>query len=180
MTTELWTLSNDVQMRLLQTKDVTELCAAYNRNREHLAPWEPVRADDFYTDVGHAMSIATKLNRLAAGIDFPCVLVAAEQVVGTITLSDIVRGAFLNAHVGYWVDRDFTGRGIGSAAVEAMIDVARTKLGLHRIQAATLSHNVPSQAVLEHAGFQKIGFAPKYLKIAGSWQDHTLYQRILF
>ncbi len=180
MTTKTWALPDGVQMRVLETKDVTELCEAYNRNREHLAPWEPVRADEFYTDVGHAVSIATKLSRFASGVDFPCVLVAGERVVGTITLSDIVRGAFLNAHVGYWVDKDFTGRGIGSAAVGVALDVARTELGLHRIQAATLSHNVPSQAVLEHAGFEKIGFAPKYLKIAGSWQDHTLFQRILF
>ena len=33
--------------------------------------------------------------------------------------------------------------------------------------------------VLRRAGFQEIGLAPDYLQIAGSWQDHVLFQLIL-
>jgi ribosomal-protein-alanine N-acetyltransferase len=53
-------------------------------------------------------------------------------------------------------------------------------LGLHRLQAATLRHNAASQKILQRSDFGEIGLAPAYLKIAGSWQDHILYQRILF
>jgi ribosomal-protein-alanine N-acetyltransferase len=52
-------------------------------------------------------------------------------------------------------------------------------LELHRLQAATLPHNAASRKVLQRSGFEEIGLAPAYLKIAGSWQDHVLYQRIL-
>ena len=78
------------------------------------------------------------------------------------------------------MDKDVTGRGIGSAAVEFAVEAAREELGLHRLQAATLPHNAASQKILRRAGFEEIGAAPAYLKIAGSWQDHILYQRILF
>jgi ribosomal-protein-alanine N-acetyltransferase len=77
------------------------------------------------------------------------------------------------------VDRDFTGMGIGSAAVKFAVDHARTELGLHRLQAATLIHNRASRKILQRTGFQEIGVAPHYLKIAGSWQDHLLHQLIL-
>ena len=50
------------------------------------------------------------------------------------------------------------------------------ELGLHRIQAETLLHNIRSQRVLERGGFVRIGMAPAYLNIAGTWQDHILYQ----
>jgi ribosomal-protein-alanine N-acetyltransferase len=30
--------------------------------------------------------------------------------------------------------------------------------------------------VLEHNGFESIGLARAYLRIAGRWQDHILYQ----
>ena len=40
-------------------------------------------------------------------------------------------------------------------------------------------HNVASQRVLERAGFEAYGMAPKFLFIADAWQDHRLYQRIL-
>jgi ribosomal-protein-alanine N-acetyltransferase len=33
--------------------------------------------------------------------------------------------------------------------------------------------------VLLRAGFEKYGMAAKFLFIAGDWQDHNLYQRIL-
>ncbi|WP_338086562.1 hypothetical protein [Nesterenkonia massiliensis] len=42
-----------------------------------------------------------------------------------------------------------------------------------------LVYNQASQTVLRTAGFQKIGLAEKYLKIAGQWQDHLLFQRLL-
>jgi ribosomal-protein-alanine N-acetyltransferase len=81
--------------------------------------------------------------------------------------------------VGYWIDREFNGRGIGSAAIAYAIQTGNKDLGLHRLQAATLRHNAASQKILKRAGFEEIGLAPAYLKIAGSWQDHMLYQRIL-
>jgi [ribosomal protein S5]-alanine N-acetyltransferase len=57
-----------------------------------------------------------------------------------------------------------------------MIRVAFEELGLHRIQAGTLLHNVRSQRVLERNGFVRFGVAPACLNIAGQWQDHALYQ----
>ncbi|QHK21746.1 GNAT family N-acetyltransferase [Pseudarthrobacter psychrotolerans] len=51
----------------------------------------------------------------------------------------MVRGPFLSAHIGYWVDKEFTGRGIGSAAMTFALDFSLQELGLHRLQAATLT-----------------------------------------
>jgi len=50
---------------------------------------------------------------------------------------------------------------------------------LHRLQAATLLHNSGSQRVLADNGFERIGIAPQYLRIAGEWQDHLLFQLLL-
>ena len=59
-----------------------------------------------------------------------------------------------------------------------MVRIAFTELGLHRVQAGTLLHNRGSQRVLERNGFTPIGVAPRYLHIAGRWQDHLLFQRL--
>lgn len=98
------------------------------------------------------------------------------DVVGRITLNDIVHGAFQSGHLGYWVGADHNGRGLATTAVRDMMAVAFDDLHLHRIQAGTLLHDVASQRVLERNGFVRFGIAPKYLKIAGRWQDHALYQ----
>ena len=153
---------------------------AYLLNRDHLAPWEPERSEEFFTVERQSQVIESKLAQHAEGSEVPFVLLDGDRVVGALTLTGIVRGPFLSAHVGYWVDKEFNGRGIGSAAIAAAIEFSRQGLGLHRLQAATLTHNAASQKVLKRAGFEEIGLAPRYLKIAGSWQDHMLYQRILY
>ena len=173
-------LAGHVRIRVLKATDVEPMCAAYGRNREHLAPWEPLRAEEFFTVDGQMMSVQSKLTLFIAGSDVPWVLTDGEQIVGMMTLSGIVRGPFLSAHLGYWVDKDYTGRGIGSAAVAFAVDAARDELGLHRLQAATLQHNAASQKILKRSGFTEIGVAPAYLNIAGGWRDHILFQRILF
>lgn len=172
-------LPGGVRIRLLRGSDAERLGAAYRRNGEHLAPWEPVRTAEFLTTEGQRANIEGKLGMFAAGTGVPWILLAGDRAVGAITLSGIVRGPFRSANLGYWVDQDVTGQGVGSAAVAHVVEAARGPLELHRIQAATLPHNAASQAVLRRAGFREIGLAPEYLQIAGSWQDHVLFQRIL-
>ena len=180
MTENSVALTDTVCVRVLRRSDSGPLADAYRRNREHLAPWEPLRFEEFFTAEGQAASIESKLGLFIAGTDVPWVLVEGPRVIGVINLSGIVRGPFLSAHLGYWVDKDMTGRGIGSAAVEFALQTARNELGLHRLQASTLPHNAASQRILKRAGFEEIGLAAQYLRIAGSWQDHILFQRILF
>jgi ribosomal-protein-alanine N-acetyltransferase len=49
---------------------------------------------------------------------------------------------------------------------------------MHRLEAGTLVDNVASQRVLEKNGFERIGLARAYLRIAGEWRDHILFQRV--
>jgi [ribosomal protein S5]-alanine N-acetyltransferase len=179
VTATTYALTGTVRARVIRPSDAGLLQAAYQLNRDHLAPWEPHRPAAFYTAEGQAEVIGSKLAQHAAGSEVPFILLEDERVVGALTITGIVRGPFLSANLGYWVDQEFTGRGIGSAAVAFALDYSRKELGLHRLQAATLIHNAASQKVLRKAGFTEIGLASAYLLIAGSWQDHILYQRIL-
>jgi len=146
-------------------------------NRGFLAPWEPVRDDDYFTVEGQRAVIRSALQRYEQGTTVPSVIIdESDRVVGRITLNDIVRGPFQSCHLGYWLSAAANGRGLATAAVREIIRVAFEELGLHRIQAGTLLHNVRSQRVLERNGFVRFGVAPTYLNIAGKWQDHALYQ----
>ena len=184
-------LREGLHIRLLEDADAAALAAAYQRNRGHLAPWEPERNDAFFTPQQQAETIRAKRGQHLQGSEVPWVLVKEDDggagrtgtysrsVVGAVTLTGIVRGPFLSANLGYWVDRGLTGQGVGTAAVLFAANYACTALGLHRIQAATLLHNTASRRLLQRAGFREIGVAPEYLKIAGKWQDHLLHQLIL-
>lgn len=162
--------------RLVTIDDAPALAALLRANREFLAPWEPDRPDSFFTVEGQRWVIEDAQEQYARGLGVPHVIVDSGQVVGRITLNNVVRRAFLSCSVGYWVAREVNGRGLATAAVGEMKRIAFDELGLHRVEAGTLVHNVASQRVLERNGFVRFGMAPEYLAIAGRWQDHYLFQ----
>lgn len=172
-------LADGVALRPVQVSDAQALAAAFQRNREYLAPWEPIRPEEFYTVAGQQKVIDRRRAELDAGTALPMVLAGTDSIQGLLNLGSIVRGAFQNAHLGYWIDRTAQGSGLMTAAVGAAINIAKDVLSLHRVEAATLVHNIASQRVLEKNGFESYGTARAYLRIAGQGQDHRMYQRIL-
>ncbi len=165
-------------IRLVAADDAQVLAELRTANREFLAPWEPTRAEDFFTTDGQREAIDTVLGEHERGITVPNVILSDGRVVGRVTLSNIVRGPFESCNLGYWVDSGHNRRGLATTAVRESVDLAFGPLGLHRIEAGTLQHNIGSQQVLGRNGFIRFGTAPAYLKIAGSWQDHVLYQTV--
>ena len=163
--------------RLISLNDAAALDRLVRANREFLAPWEPFRPESYFTLEGQRAVVADILSRYREDSVLPHVIVdSSGRMAGRITLNAIVRGPFQSCSVGYWVGAADNGRGLASAAVADIIRVAFGELGLHRIQAETLLPNAASQRVLLRNGFSWIGTAPAYLKIAGRWQDHHLYQ----
>jgi [ribosomal protein S5]-alanine N-acetyltransferase len=164
--------------RLITAHDAPVLADLQQANREFLAPWSPRRDPRHITLEGQRRAIADALAQHARGTALPHVIVSDGAVVGRVTLSDITRGTFSSCHLGYWLSQSHNGRGLATAAVAEILEVAFSELGLHRVEAGTMPHNVRSRAVLERNGFARFGYAPAYLMIAGEWQDHVLYQAL--
>src|SRR3546814_20090467 len=61
-------------------------------------------------------------------------------------------------------------------AVQGACCFAFDHLRLHRVEAATLPHNIASQGVLRKIGFREEGLARRYLKIDGKLPDHRLFE----
>jgi ribosomal-protein-alanine N-acetyltransferase len=163
--------------RLITSVDAPALADLLRVNREFLAPWEPIRSEDFFTTDGQHSVIQADLQQHEQGSKLPhVVLDDSGCLIGRITLNGIVRGAFQSCAMGYWVGASHNGRGFATRVVREIVRVAFEELGLHRVQAETLLHNAGSQRVLERNGFVRFGVAPKYLNIAGRWQDHAMYQ----
>jgi len=171
-------LPDGYAIRALNEADAPSLAAAYRRNRDHLAPWEPIRDADFYSDDGQAAAVLATLKAAAEGTQDPWLITYGADVVGRVTLSNIARGMFLSASIGYWTDLTHTGRGLATEAVGFAV-LRADELGLHRVEAGTLALNLASQRVLLKCGFERVGLAREYLFIAGQWQDHEVFQRIL-
>ena len=126
MTSEGIRLSDDVLLRPVRLADAAALARAYTRNFAHLEPWEPIRPDDFYTEAGQLKRLRKFDEERAAGrVERWMFDRGDDEVYGSVTLSGIELGIFLNARMGYWVDAALVGRGLATAAVNAVCDHAR-------------------------------------------------------
>ncbi|MET3963810.1 ribosomal-protein-alanine N-acetyltransferase [Marmoricola sp. OAE513] len=166
-------------IRLVRPEDAEAMAALLRANREHLAPWDPVRPDSYFTLEGQRDVIARQVASLRAGTEYPFVIEQDGAIVGRVTISNVVRGPLQSANLGYWIDHERQGTGLTTRAAAAAVNHARDELGLHRLEAGTLVHNTGSQRVLEKLGFVRYGLAPGFLNIAGRWQDHVLFQLLL-
>ncbi len=176
----MFALDAEHVLRPVHTGDGAALARAYTANRAHLSPWEPTRGEDFFTDAQQERHVAVCVEDAAAGRGVRFVIESADgEIRGRVNLNNIVRGAFWSADLGYWVDHAHQSHGLATRAVAQIMSYARDEVHLHRLQAATLVHNRGSQRVLEANGFERIGSAARYLKIAGEWRDHILFQRLL-
>jgi ribosomal-protein-alanine N-acetyltransferase len=167
-----------VSVRLVRESDADAVAGMLARGWPELASWEPAREPAYLTEAGQRAALRAALELHERGQALPALVLADDVPAGRITLSTIVRGPFRSADLGYWVDVAQHRRGVATAAVAAVLRLAFDDLGLHRVAAATLLHNAGSRRVLARNGFTEIGVAPRYLQIAGRWQDHLLHQRL--
>jgi len=161
--------------RLITLDDAAPLARLQTTNRDYLAPWSPIQDERYFTEAGQREVLERDLTAYARGGMLPLAILGDGAVCGRINLNTIVRGAAQSASVGYWVSESHIGRGLATAAVADAIGIGFGELGLHRLEAATLLHNTPSQRVLARNGFRPFAVCEAYLKIAGRWQDHILF-----
>lgn len=103
---------------------------------------------------------------------------ADSELVGTLSLSHVIRGPLLSATLGLWLDQPARGRGVGTRAICLACRSAFEELGLHRLEAGVQPTNLASLGALRANGFRDVGLARNYLLIGGRWTDHLLLERI--
>jgi [ribosomal protein S5]-alanine N-acetyltransferase len=103
-------------------------------------------------------------------------LIAREAVsggiVGVINFSQIFLRGFRSAYVGFYGMAAFARRGLMTEALRLAMRYAFDEIGLHRVEANIQPANAASIALVRRVGFQREGFSPRYLRIAGDWRDH--------
>jgi [ribosomal protein S5]-alanine N-acetyltransferase len=177
---ELTISGGGAQLRPPQMADYEDWAALREQSRAFLQPWEPSWPLDDLT----RGAFRRRLERYARELDrneaFPFFIFrAADRVlVGGLNLTNVRRGAAATASLGYWMGEPFAGRGLMTAAVRAVLDLAHARLDLRRIEAACLPENAASVRLLEKTGFRREGLGREYLSINGVWRDHLLYARL--
>jgi putative acetyltransferase len=80
--------------------------------------------------------------------------------------------------IGMGVHDDFQGRGVGTALMTALVDLADCWLGLRRIELSVYTDNVPAVHLYEKFGFTIEGTARRYALRKGAFVDAFLMARL--
>jgi [ribosomal protein S5]-alanine N-acetyltransferase len=159
-----------VRLRVLERGDREQFLALARDSRELHRPWTypPERADQF-----------DDLFARSRREDFVCLLALLahdpDAIVGVFTISQIVRGAFQSAYLGYYANARHARQGLMREAMEQVLDHSFGPLALHRLEANIQPGNRASIALARGAGFRLEGYSPRYLLIGGRWRDHERY-----
>jgi len=97
---------------------------------------------------------------------------STEAILGSASLTEIVRGVFQSAYLGFYGHARYSGQGFMKEGLRLLLRSAFGKVRLHRVEANVQPENSSSRGLIESLGFLREGFSPRYLKIGGKWRDH--------
>jgi ribosomal-protein-alanine N-acetyltransferase len=167
-----------VHVRPVAPQDVEPFRAAVEASRERISRWNPVDPERIQLDL--ADQSPTRRTLMIVAND-PA---GSHGLVGRVNVSNLVRGTFHSASMGYDAYDPYAGRGLFREGLALVVDLAFRDaddggLGLHRVEANVQPANGPSAGVLRSLGFRHEGETPRMLWLGGpdgnAWRDHERY-----
>jgi ribosomal-protein-alanine N-acetyltransferase len=155
-----------VLVRRPRAGDQAEYIAGVRRSRKLHKPW--------VSPVASTAAFRARLarSRSPVSVAFFIILRESKALVGVVDVTEIVRGSFQSAYLGFFAFEPHAGRGLMREGLAQVIDQAFGDMGLHRLEANIQPGNDASRALVKALGFLQEGYSPRYLKINRRWKDH--------
>jgi ribosomal-protein-alanine N-acetyltransferase len=112
-------------------------------------------------------------HRSGAGTVFAVTIRGAGTLAGSVGLA--INREYNNAELGYWIGREFWGRGYATEAARAVVDFGFSELSLNKIHAGHFADNPASGSVLEKIGMTNEGYLRKHVFRGETFRDLVLF-----
>jgi ribosomal-protein-alanine N-acetyltransferase len=171
-------ITRRLALTLPSVETATPLVAFLQRNHERFRATDGAQPEGALTEPWWRTRLVELRAEYLAGRSVRLFLRPREAptgaVLGTASLTEIIRGPFQAAYLGYRLDGEHEGTGLMFEALQAVLSHAFGPLGLHRVMANHLPENLRSARLLRRLGFAVEGYARDYLYVNGHWRDHVL------
>lgn len=163
-----------VYVRRPRQADAAALVAAVKASARLHARWvqAPATAARYASYVKRYAGPKSRHSASATHVGLLVCRVDDDAPVGVLNLSEIVRGAFHSAYIGYYALAPHAGQGYMAEGLALTLRVAFRTLKLHRVEVNIQPTNKRSISLVRGAGFTREGFSRRYVKLAGRWRDH--------
>jgi [ribosomal protein S5]-alanine N-acetyltransferase len=155
-----------VALRRLASEDREEFVELVKASADFLNPWV------------YLPSTSAKFDEYIQRFDgkaAECTLIcdrASGAIAGCVSISDIIRGPYQRATVGYNAFAPSARRGYMSEGLGLVFRFAFDDLALHRLEADIQPGNEASLRLAQRVGFRREGYSPGFVRIGGEWKDH--------
>jgi RimJ/RimL family protein N-acetyltransferase len=145
-----------VTLRRYREGDVDAVFAAVTASLDHLRPWMPWAAE--YSRQSAEEYLDGSVRSWEDGTEYNYAILAAGTLAGSTGLMARIGPGGLE--IGYWVHRDWTRRGLATAAAAALVDQAFRLPGVDRIEIVHDELNLASGKIPRKLGFTEIERRP--------------------
>lgn len=167
-------VDDEIELALVSDYRADEFYQLIDANRDHVSLFLPWLTPEYTQD---SMREWFKMARreFADGKGYGTQIYYRGQPAGSVGIHTRGVGDF-QAEVGYWLGKTFTGKGIITRAVTALLDFAFSTADYSRVYIRCATENVKSCAVPERLGFTYEATMPQeVIALDGSRQDIKVY-----
>lgn len=151
-------IDNETELRPIEPRHAAKLNALVTRNFDHIHEWSnwleargrPVELTEQW--------IARNRARFGSGDGYEVAIWHRGRMAGQIGFNLFDRQN-RRTEIGYWLGKEFGGKGIVTKSCVAMIDYAFGDLKMNRVEIRCGTGNVKSRAIPERLGFSNEGVA---------------------
>ena len=163
-------------LRFPEVREAADMMTFCRKNETHLAPWEPLKHEEYYTIRFWRNTILQVRQEFLEDKSMRLNIYesSSKKMIGMINFTNFERGAFQSCRLGYKIDQNYEGKGMMVESLETAIHFIFKQLNFHRIEASYIPRNNRSARVLKRLGFQINGQEENYLRINGRWECHFM------
>ncbi len=158
-------------LRPLRAEDAPDIFASIDTQRRHLGRWLPFVADTH--QIEQTRQVVTGMLADTANPVFT--LRNGDAFAGLIGFKSADNSKH-SIEIGYWLREEQQGKGLMTAAVRALCDLAFKEMGMQRVEIRCGVGNLPSNHIPQRLGFLRSHVEMQGEQLSdGTWIDLNVY-----
>ncbi|WP_125153213.1 GNAT family N-acetyltransferase [Clostridium rectalis] len=166
-----------VLLRTPTMNDISAIIKYYKKNETYLAPFEPVKCDDFYTEDFWEKKIKNMIKEIHNKTSLRLFIYENNHpdiVIGTISFKDFSPFPSYTCNLRYSIAKTKQGNGYMTESLKLAIKYVFEELHIHKIIAKYMPINDKSNNLLKGLGFYVEGYFRECVLINNHWEDHIV------
>ena len=166
-------VNDDIKLYLPRMTFVPAIFKLIDSQREYLSPYVPMasttKTEADLKKIVKNIQITNQVKR-----SLLTYLFYKEELIGSVGFVHIAP-KHASAELGYWISKDFQGRGIVSTSCQRLIDYGFKHLDLHRISMKIIPDNEKSLRIPQRLGFEQEGISREAFKVGERFYDLAVF-----